>query len=195
MLIACLGPPPTFSDSAARVFDSTAARLHVANIPALFAALMDCQAARAVLPMANSVAGPVRVTLSEIRRAQQPLAQLAELKMAVRFSLYRRRGDDTRLRLVLSHDMSLRQCSAWLDWSGATGAPAANNGAAMAEAATSREPGVAAIGPAGEHFPGLAEIETDLQGPQTNVTRFVLATLADHAPNAPPLVMCDEASG
>lgn len=185
MLIACLGPPPTFSDGAARAFDPKAGRLHVARIPALFSALLSGEAERAVLPMESSVAGPVRQTLLEIRNAREPLVQLAERWMPVRFSLYRRPGDDAPLRLVLSHDMSLRQCAAWLDWSGASGRPAENNGAAMAEAAASREPGVAAIGPEGERFPGLAEIEIDLQGPQTNATRFVLAALAGHAPDAP----------
>lgn len=178
--LACLGPPPTFSHRAALARAQGRALLDVADIPALFAALAGGQAAAAMAPFHNSVAGPVAATIAALGLCARPLLVRGEIEVVVRFSLYRRAGDEAPLRRALSHAVSLAQCTRWLAAHGLEGEAVGSNGAAVAML-DAAPPGTGAIAPAGFAAPGRIEAASDLQGAQPNRTHFL-----ELAPGEPP---------
>lgn len=184
MNIACLGPPPTFCDTAAQWLAPGEQFIFANTIADVFGLVRAGTAGRAVVPVESNVAGPVTATVAVVRAEPGVWAKLAEIWVPVRFGLFRREGDSAPLTIVHAHQMAAAQVQPWAQRVGVRLVPAGSNGAALAAAAGGVEAGVGAIGPVGASVAGLVETERDVQGHTNNRTRFALVARAADAPRA-----------
>lgn len=178
-LVGFLGPPGTFSEEAARRFAaSLACRCRLVDypdIPDLLRAADGGQVDYAVVPMENSLAGSVAVTLDVlIHEITCPIQ--GEVVIPVSHNLLAARALPLeQVETVLSHPQALAQCRRWLErW-----LPRARRvtTASTAEAAQKAAMGgpVAAIGTIGAaELYGLQVLARDIQDGDGNLTRFLV---------------------
>lgn len=187
MRIAYLGPAGTFSEEAAR----TAARLldadviPFASMPALVSAAETRLAECAILPIENSLEGPVSST-TDLLIHETELRIRAELVLPVRHFLLAPPGAElARIHAVTSHPQALGQCRRFLDrcLPGVEQVAALSTAAAVEAVSQHPDGSLAAIGTmrAAELY-GVEALAQDIQDYRNNVTRFVV--LAEH--DAPP---------
>ena len=172
--VGFLGPAYTFGERAAKTFAPEKDLVGFDSIGAMYDGLVAGTLNQAVSPFENSAAGYVAQAIEAARALTVPLHVEAERIEEIRFSLYRPKGDKSVLRRVTSHVMSLKQCHAWLDAHHLEGEEATSNGTAFLQVRNSKEAGLAVIGPSGLADSAMVEVETDIQGPGSNTTRFLL---------------------
>jgi prephenate dehydratase len=181
MIVAYQGEPGAFSEAAVRhLFGAAARPLGCASFAEVRAEVLDGRAEAGVLPVENSVAGPVATAHAVL--AEGGLVVRGEVSLRVRQCLLAPPGAalDT-LERVLSHPVALAQCGRFLarhphlrpvpvhDTAGAARLVAAG-GDARAAALASRE--AAAIY-------GLAVLAEGVEDDPANTTRFVAVVRAD----------------
>lgn len=113
---AYLGPEGTFSEAALRTLPAAAkAVLQPCNSTvAALQAVRDGDADGAVVPIENSVEGPVPVTLDALASGE-PLMITREMHIEVQFSLLAKRGTRAAdIRRVATHPHAEAQCRRWL---------------------------------------------------------------------------------
>lgn len=183
MRIAYLGPPGTFSEeaaqSAARLLDAEV--VPFASIPALVSAAETRLAECAILPIENSLEGPVSST-TDLLIHETELRIRAELVLPVRHFLLAPPGAElSSIRAVTSHPQALGQCRRFLDrcLPGVEQVAALSTGAAVAAASQRSDGTLAAIGTMrAANLYGVQALAQDIQDQRNNVTRFVV--LAEH---------------
>lgn len=177
--VGFLGPAYTFGERAAKTFAAEKDLVGFDSIGAMYDGLVAGTLNQAVSPFENSAAGYVPQAIEAAQALIAPLSVDAERIEEIRFSLYRRKGDESgRVRRVASHIMSLKQCHAWLDAHHLEGEEATSNGTAFLQVRNATETGLAAIGPSGLSDPAMIEVETNIQGTDPNTTRFLLLSRA-----------------
>lgn len=186
MSIAFLGPRGTNSEEAAIVHGGEDAELiAVPSIPALVSAVETGIADMAVLPIENSIEGPVSTTL-DLLIHETGLMVAAEVVVPIRHVLVSVPGATIdRITTVISHPQGLAQCRRFLDrflgkaeqvaWLSTAGA--------VQEVVESGDPTRAAIGPARAHeLYGGQILARDIQDIRGNLTRFVVLAREDAEP-------------
>ncbi len=178
--VAVLGPKGSYSEQAARRW-RPGARLAFQATPAeVFRAVEGGKAAVGVIPIENSVAGPVDVTLDLLRETDSSI--VAEIELPIRLCLLGR-GPLKSVEAVSSNSMALAQCRRFLERTlpGARTLPAPSTAEAARRA--SRSPTLAAI--ASEEAArvyGLRVLKRDIQDYQSNATRFIVIGREPPAP-------------
>jgi chorismate mutase/prephenate dehydratase len=175
--ILYLGPEGTHSHEAAARWHGTIEGLSPCrSLKEVFASLTRDPQAVAIVPVENSVEGPVTQTLDLLASTPDVRAREA-FGMRIRQHLLASRGtpDLASVRTVYSHAQALGQCADWL----AERLPAAGLVplASTAEAArrAASEPGAAALaGDLAARLYGLATLAADAQDVPDNVTRFLV---------------------
>lgn len=111
MIVAIQGASGSFSDGAARRLAGPAADLlHCADFEALFAAVTSGAAALGVVPVHNTIVGPVCDNGARVRSGA--FVVLERLRYPVSQALIAaRRTAIAKLRRVASHPVALRQCT------------------------------------------------------------------------------------
>jgi prephenate dehydratase len=174
---AYLGPEGTFTEAALAAHDPGAREgaLPCATIQATLEAVRSGQAARAVVPIENSVEGAVTATLDELSSGAE-LAIRAEVLLPVTFALLAREGTAlSDVKTVGGHPQAQPQCRRWLaahlpdaEWR-----PASSN----AEAARLAADGQIDAALAGEFAAGrygLAVLAGEVNDVPDAVTKFVV---------------------
>jgi prephenate dehydratase len=113
---AYLGPEGTFAEAALRSLPAAAKAelLPCASTAAALQAVRDGDADGAVVPIENSVEGPVPVTLDSLATGD-PLMITREMHVEVQFSLLAKRGTRPEdVRRVATHPHAEAQCRRWL---------------------------------------------------------------------------------
>lgn len=175
MRIAYQGIPGAFSHLAALLLDASATTDPQSDFMATVAAVVNGRAERAILPVDNSIAGPVHEALDAL--AEYPeLAIVAEMEMPIHLCLMALPGAtlDT-IRHVESHPIALAQCSRWLSAHRITPRGAADTAGAAQAVAADRDWTRAAVAPAeaAERY-GLVILARDIADHPGNRTRFVV---------------------
>jgi prephenate dehydratase len=178
MRLGYLGPAGTFSEEAARTAlgDSGDAELvGIATVRDTILAVHDGSVDRAIVPIENSVEGPINVTLDTLAD-DHDVAVVGELVLAVSQHLIA--GSPLALESierVLSHPQAISQCARFLRerLPGAAIEPVASTAEAARIVVGRREPW-AAIGTlrAAELY-GATVLERDVEDEPGNATRFV----------------------
>ncbi|MEU8763008.1 prephenate dehydratase [Streptomyces sp. NPDC048659] len=193
---AYLGPEGTFTEAALRRLPAYAAhavlggpgaeptRRPYPSVPAALDAVRRGECVTAVVPLENSVKGPVPATMDQL--AESGLHITGEVELPVTFALMAPDGTDLdAVREVFSHPHALAQCAAWLDahLPGARAVPADSTAAAAREVARRPGGGAAAVAapPAAERY-GLRVLATGLGRRGGAVTRFVAVSPARFPP-------------
>jgi prephenate dehydratase len=117
MRLGYLGPAGTFSEEAARTaLDGGEAELvGLATVRDTILAVSDGSVDRAIVPIENSLEGPVGVTLDTLADEDNDVAVVGELVLAVTHHLVARADIDPALvERVLSHPQALAQCAIFL---------------------------------------------------------------------------------
>jgi prephenate dehydratase len=181
--IAFLGPPGTFSEEAALLYESSARLLPFASVAAVAAAVDSGMAEEGVVAIENSIEGSVTDTL-DILIHESRLSIRRELVLPVdHLLLVRPETQAADVKVLLSHPQALGQCRRFVERC----FPKAEIVAALSTAAAVEEmmarENAAAIGTrrAAELY-GAEILAHDIQDRSDNLTRFVVLAQSDHAP-------------
>lgn len=184
--VAFLGPRGTNSEEAAIQFGGPDAELkEFGNFGAILGAVETGLAEFGVIPVENSIEGPVTVAL-DLLIHETSLMLFSEVVVPIRHVLVGKDGAQLQdIRTVLSHPQALAQCRTFLERFMPQAEPVAwlSTGGAVQEVATSDDPTRAAIGPprAQELYGGVV-LARDIQDSRSNMTRFMVMAHQDAAP-------------
>ncbi|MCL4690091.1 MAG: prephenate dehydratase [Burkholderiales bacterium] len=179
--VAYLGPPGTFSESAAmKHFGLAAVTRPMPSIDEVYRAVESGAADFGVVPVENSTEGAVGRSLDLM--PQTPAKVCGEVLIRIHHHLMAREpGPVSAIRRIYSHSQSLAQCHEWLN----ANVPEAERVAVASNAEAARraaeEPGNAAVAGdrAAEHY-GLAILASNIEDEPNNTTRFLI--LGDYEP-------------
>ena len=174
---AYLGPEGTFTEAALHTLDEAAdvEPVPYATVQATLDAVRKGDAARAVVPLENSVEGAVTATLDELA-AGHDLVICAEVLLPVDFALLARPGTALAdIKTVGGHTHSQPQCRQWLaeNLPDAQWRPATSNAEAARQVADGQVDAALAGAFAAARY-GLAVLATDIHDRAGAVTRFVV---------------------
>jgi prephenate dehydratase len=181
--IAFQGAPGAYSDLACRHVFPEMATLPCAQFEDAFAAVRECRARLAMIPIENSVAG--RVADIHHLMPQSGLHIIGEHFERVNHHLLAIPGATIeKLRTVRSHVHALSQCRNLIRALGLTPVVAADTAGAAAEIAARGDPSVAAIASelAGQ-IHGLVSLQENIEDAEHNTTRFLIMS---RDPERPP---------
>ena len=182
--IAYLGPPGTFTEEAALLYDKGAQLISVPTIPGVASAVSSGMAEEGVVPIENSLEGSVTDTLDLLIHDSTLLIR-KELVLPVEHQLLVKQGTGiSDVKVLYSHPQSLGQCRRFVEriLPKAEVAAALSNAAAVQDMMEASTP-AAAIGTkrAAELY-GAEILAKEIQDHASNVTRFVVLAAEDHPP-------------
>ncbi len=187
--VAYLGPAGTFTEVA---LNQLTAGEQIVGIPKpavddVLSAVRDGSVGSGVVPIENSLEGPVTMTIDALSRGEQPLMIVAEDVVPVKFALVARPGtalsDITRVSTI---PIAYAQCAQWVadNLPSVTFVPTSSTARSAEELGNTPDPGFdAAICPAiaAEHY-GLEVLADGIGDNPDAITRFVRVS----QPTVPP---------
>lgn len=170
--VAFQGAPGANSHLAALEFDANCLPLPCFSFEDAIDAVKDGKAARAIIPIENSLHG--RVADIHFLLPESGLSIIAEHFMPIRHCLMAK-SVDAKLKTAMSHPQALGQCRHYLREHGIIPVAYADTAAAAAFVAGNDDLTAAAIAPpiAAEMY-GLVAINDGVQDDASNMTRFVV---------------------
>ncbi|NQU38181.1 MAG: prephenate dehydratase [Actinobacteria bacterium] len=188
--VAFLGPRGTFTEAAMVAMPSVSSEqvaVPMTSVDAVLDAVRNGEVAAGVVPIENSLEGPVTTTLDALARDEAPLTIVEEWALPVHFALLVRPGVQlAAIAQVASIPIAAAQCRQWLNHN----LPDAHVMAALSTASAAQRlaqetppPYDAAISPAiaATHY-GLDVLAEDIGDNPDARTRFVLV----RRPGTPP---------
>lgn len=170
--VAFQGAPGANSHLAASEFDADCLPLPCFSFEDAIDAVKDGTAARAIIPIENSLHG--RVADIHFLLPESGLSIIAEHFMPIRHCLMAKSAD-APLTTAMSHPQALGQCRHYLREHGIIPVAYADTAAAAAFVAGSDDAGAAAIAPAlAAELYGLEIVRENIQDADHNMTRFVV---------------------
>ena len=181
--LAFLGPRGTFSEEAALRYDPDGQLVPFVSISAVAAAIGSGMADEGVVPIENSLEGPVTETLDILIHSSE-LSVRSEVVLPIEHLLLARAGAKASdIKIIASMPQALAQCRQFIEqrFPNAT-LEAALSTAAAVEEMMGRD-NAAAIGNrrAAELY-GAEVLAQGIQDRTTNLTRFVILADEDHPP-------------
>ena len=181
--LAFLGPRGTFSEEAALRYDPDGQLVPFVSISAVAAAIGSGMADEGVVPIENSLEGPVTETLDILIHSSE-LSVRSEIVLPIEHLLLARAGAKASdIKIIASMPQALAQCRRFIEQR----FPKATLEAALSTAAAVEEmmgrDNAAAIGNqrAAELY-GAEVLAQGIQDRTTNLTRFVILADEDHPP-------------
>ena len=186
MSVAFLGPRGTNSEEAALMYGGDDAEfVAVPGIPALVSAVETGLADVAVLPIENSIEGPISTTL-DLLIHETGLMVRAEVVVPIRHVMVTVPGATLDgIATVVSHPQGLAQCRRFLErfLPNAEQVAWLSTAGAVKEVVDGGDLTRAAIGPMRAHeLYGGQILARDIQDIRGNLTRFVVLAASDSAP-------------
>ncbi len=186
MAVAFLGPRGTNSEDAALVYGGRDAEfVAFSSIPALTSAVETGLADVAVLPIENSIEGPVSTTL-DLLIHETGLRICHEVVVPIRHVLVGVPGARLdAITEVVSHPQALGQCRRFLErfLPNARQVASLSTAGAVREVVEGGDPSKAAIGPLRAHeLYGGQVLAREIQDNRGNLTRFVVLAQEDAEP-------------
>ncbi len=182
--IAYLGPPGTYSEEAAVLYDPDAELRSFPSIAAVGLAVSSGITDQGIVPIENSLEGAVNFTL-DLLVSQSDLYICQEVVLPIQHFLMAQAGTrPSDLQVIYSHPQSLGQCRDFLErcFPGVQQMASLSNSAAVFDMKESALP-AAAIAPG--RAATLYDVEIigrDIQDNPNNATRFVVLDKQDHEP-------------
>ena len=175
--MAYLGPAGTFAEEALR--ESAGAPVEEIPHDTIYEAVMAVQerhADRAVVPIENSLEGPVTVTLDALAGDASDVRIAAEVVRPVRHCLVAREGvEASEVRRVVSHPQALAQCARYLreQLPEAEATTASSTAEAVRLVAASAKPWAAISTRLSAELYGCRLLSEGIEDHHDNETRFV----------------------
>ena len=182
--LAYLGPAGTHTEQAAAAYGPDATHLPFESIPAVASAVDAHLADEGIVPIENSLEGPVTFTL-DLLIHESSLFIRHELVLPIHHALLGRPGSDRAdIEMIYSHPQALAQCREFLErcFPKAQLIASLSTVAAVEDMVASPTP-AAAISPrrAAELY-SMEVLAESIQDNSNNVTRFVALAKTDHPP-------------
>lgn len=185
--LAYLGPPGTFSEEAAMLYNSQASLIPFLTHHAVASAVQTGLSDEGIMAIENSLEGSVNDTL-DLLIYESRLMIKKELTLPIEHYMLVKPGSQSQeIKIIFSHPQALAQCRGFLErcFPKAQLVAALSTAAAVEQMMSSKEPS-AAIGTRRASQIYGAEIlasniqDTSLKAP--NITRFVVVAKEDSAP-------------
>ena len=179
--IAYLGPPGTFTEEAALLYDPSAQLLPFASVAAVVAAVDSGMAEEGVVAIENSIEGSVTDTL-DILIHESRLSIRWELVLPIEHYLLVRPGMQAAdVKVLLSHPQALGQCRRFVERCFAKAeVVAALSTTAAVEEMLARENAAAIATRRAAAIYGAEILARNIQDRSDNLTRFVVLAETDH---------------
>ncbi len=181
MTVAFQGEFGAYSEEAVRALFDAAEPMPCADFEEVFEAVEAGRAARAVVPIENSLFGSVHVNYDHLR--QHDVQIVGELNLRIRHHLLGVAGATLdAIRRVKSHPQALGQCRRFLrrNLPGATTHPVYDTAGAAKQVAEAGRADVAAIASAAAaRRYGLDVLAAEIEDDPQNFTRFLVLAHAD----------------
>ena len=185
--VAFQGAPGANSHLAALEFDANCLPLPCFSFEDAIDAVKDGTAARAIIPIENSLHG--RVADIHFLLPESGLSIIAEHFMVIRHCLMAKSAD-AKLTTAMSHPQALGQCRHYLREHGIIPVAYADTAAAAAFVAGNDDPTAGAIAPPiAATLYGLVAVNEAVQDDESNTTRFVVLSRDSVSPNVADAVL------
>ena len=181
--LAFLGPPGTFTEEAALLYDPAAQFLPFASVAAVAAAVDSGMADEGVVAIENSIEGSVTDTL-DILIHESRLSIRRELVLPIEHYLLVRPGTQAaEVKALFSHPQALAQCRRFVErcFPKAELVAALSTAAAVEEMMASAGGGAAIATRRAAELYGAEVLARGIQDRPDNLTRFVVLAQSDHA--------------
>jgi prephenate dehydratase len=182
--LAFLGPSGTYSEQAALNYDSEADLVPCASVPAVVAAVDSGGAEEGVVPIENSLEGPVTGTVDLLIHESELMIR-HELVLEIEHCLLVQPGTGRdRIQVVYSHPQALAQCRSFLAESlpDAQVVASLSTSAAVEQMRTSELVAAAIANQRSATIYGAEILDRGIQDDPNNQTRFVVLAPTDHPP-------------
>lgn len=176
---AFLGGPGSFSEEACKCFLPDCELMPLLDFESVAVAVCQGSADVAVLPVHNSLAGPIDAVL--VLLAHPELRTVGEEQLEVRLHLLARAGTHLgELREVASHRAALDQCAAFIARSDLRTVEKPSTAEAARQVAQAADSARAAIASEeAAHLYGLSILVRDIQDEGGSITRFAIVERRD----------------
>ena len=181
--LAFLGPRGTFSEEAALRYDPDAQLIPFVSISAVAAAIGSGMADEGVVPIENSLEGPVTETLDILIHSTE-LSVRSEIVLPIEHLLLARAGAKASdIKIIASMPQALAQCRGFIERCFPKAVlEAALSTAAAVEEMMGREDAAAIGNRRAAELYGAEVLAEGIQDRTTNLTRFVMLAHEDHPP-------------
>ncbi|HIH44239.1 MAG TPA: prephenate dehydratase [Candidatus Methanoperedenaceae archaeon] len=171
MKIGVLGPEGTFSEKAARKWNSRAEIRYFEDISDVLEAAQKGEIDSGIVPVENSIEGSIGMTLDYL--LEYDVKVTGEVVIPVKHCLLGRRGED--IRVILSHPQALAQCRKHLKsmFPGAELRAVESTARAAEMAAKARNTAAIASEESARRY-GLTVLEHSIADMKENFTRFLV---------------------
>jgi prephenate dehydratase len=180
--IAYLGPPGTFTEEAALLYDETAQLIPFPSIPAVAVAVDSGMAEEGVVAIENSIEGSVTDTLDLLIHESGVLIK-KELVLPIEHQLLAKPGTEaSAVKVIFSHPQALAQCRRFIErcFPKVEVMAALSTAAAVEEMIAYPQPAAAIGTRRAAQIYGAATLAHGIQDHASNVTRFVVLATTDH---------------
>ena len=177
--LAYLGPPGTYSEEAAMLYDSDAELVAATTLPGVVQSVHNGDADEAIVPVENSLEGTVTFT-ADLLIQEMTLKIKSELVLPIHHCLLAKPGVNAEdVEVVYSHPQSLGQCRGFLQrrFPDATLMPSLSNSSAVSDMLHSERRALAIAGKRAAGFLDVRILEEEIEDNHSNATRFIV--LAD----------------
>ncbi len=174
LAVSYLGPEGTYCEAAAaKHFGRGVSLCSAPSIDEVVRLVESRSADYGVLPVENSLEGPVNQTLDKLSASDLNIC--GEVLLAIHHQLLSNAQDDDKIERVYAHAQALAQCRRWLDanLSQAERIALASNAEAAKRAAHEDHSAAIASARAGQLY-GLATLSSNIEDATNNTTRFVV---------------------
>ncbi len=182
--LAYLGPPGTYSEEAAMLYDSDAELVAATTLPGVVQSVHNGDADEAIVPVENSLEGAVTFT-ADLLIQEMTLKIKSELVLPIHHCLLARPGANIEdVEVVYSHPQSLGQCRGFLQrrFPDASLMPSLSNSSAVSDMLGSERRALAIAGKRAACFFDVRILEEEIEDNPSNATRFIVLADEDGVP-------------
>ena len=182
--LAYLGPPGTYSEEAAMLYDSDAELVAATTLPGVVQSVHSGDADEAIVPVENSLEGAVTFT-ADLLIQEMSLKIKSELVLPIHHCLLAKPGVNTEdVEVVYSHPQSLGQCRGFLQrrFPDASLMPSLSNSSAVSDMLRSERRALAIAGKRAARFFDVRILEEEIEDNPSNATRFIVLADEDGVP-------------
>ena len=182
--LAYLGPPGTYSEEAAMLYDANAELIPATALPGVAQRIHSGDADEGIVPVENSLEGTVTFT-ADLLIQEMSLKIKSELVLPIHHCLLAKPGGSAEdVEVVYSHPQSLGQCRGYLQrrFPDASLMPSLSNSSAVNDMLQSERRALAIAGKRAACFFDVQILEEEIEDNHSNATRFIVLAEEDGPP-------------
>ena len=179
-----LGPSGTYTEEACILYDSSAELRPYPTITGVGKAVVSGELEEGIVPIENSLEGSVTFTL-DLLISQPSLFIKGEVVVPIEHYLMAKPGTvPSKIKVIYSHPQALAQCRTYLEenYPQAQQMDSLSTASAVSDSFASTVPAAAIAPRRASELNAVDVLDQGIQDVASNVTRFAVLGLSDHAP-------------